>query len=122
MWMSKNIVNAKAEEKAEKGSVTLYDTDRDSIEAGSTLINRGIESYAPYGYSCVVPVGEEVMVIPSDNGQALIGTLSKSGGIKSGEIKISSKGGATIVLRNDGSIELNSLVINRNGVIENDKQ
>ena len=37
-----------------------------------------------------------------------------------GEIKISSKGGATIILRNDGSIELNSLVIDRNGVIMDD--
>lgn len=120
MWISRNIVTAKAEEKAEKGSVTLYDYNSENIEAGSTIVNRDVESYTPYGYSCGIPVGENVMVIPSDSGQAMIGTLSKSSGLKSGEVKISSKGGATIVLRNDGSIELNSMVINRNGVIEND--
>lgn len=120
MWISKNITSSKAEEKAERASVTLYDYESDNIEAGSTIVNRGVESYTPYGYSCGVPVGEDVMIIPSDGGQAMIGTLSKSSGLKSGEIKISSKGGATIILRNDGSIELNSLVINRNGVIEND--
>lgn len=117
MWMSKNIFRKKQgeNEKAEKGCVTM---STDELEAGSTVINRGIESYAPYGYQCSMPVGEDVMIIPSDNGQAVIGALSKpSRQLSLGEIKISSKGGACIILRNDGSIELNSLVIDRNGVI-----
>ena len=117
MWMSKNISAGKQSEseRAEKGCVTMSSTQ---LEAGSTVINRGIESYAPYGYQCSMPVGEDVMIIPSDNGQAVIGVLSKlSRHLAVGEIKISSKGGATIILRNDGSIELNSLVIDRNGVI-----
>lgn len=120
MWMSKNMVRSKQSEneKAEKGCVTM---SSNQLETGSTVISRGIESYAPYGYKCSMPVGEDVMIIPSDNGQAVIGTLSKpSKRLAVGEIKISSKGGATIILRNDGSIELNSLVIDRNGVILDD--
>ena len=118
MWMSKNMVRSKQSEneKAEKGCVTM---SSNQLETGSTVISRG--SYAPYGYQCSMPVGEDVMIIPSDNGQAVIGALSKpSKHLAVGEIKISSKGGATIILRNDGSIELNSLVIDRNGVIMDD--
>lgn len=120
MWMSKNMVRSKQSEneKAEKGCVTM---SSNQLETGSTVISRGIESYAPYGYQCSMPVGEDVMIIPSDNGQAVIGALSNpSKHLAVGEIKISSKGGATIILRNDGSIELNSLVIDRNGVIMDD--
>ncbi|WP_177916823.1 hypothetical protein [uncultured Eubacterium sp.] len=120
MWMSKNLARQKYTEndKAEKGCVTMSSNE---LEAGATVINRGVENYVPYGYQCSMPVGEEVMLIPSDNGQAVIGTLSKpSNRLSPGEIKISSRGGACIILRNDGSIELNSLVIDRNGVILDD--
>ncbi len=117
MWLSKNISSKQRSQTAEKGKVTL---SSNQLEAGSTLINRGVESYAPYGYQSNPPVGENVMLIPSDNGQAVIGTLCRTGDIKTGEIRLCSKGGASIVLKNDGSIVLNGLVINRHGVIEND--
>ena len=117
MWMSKNILSRQRSETAEKGKVTL---SSNQLEAGSTLMKRGIDSYAPYGYQSNPPVGENVMIIPANNGQAVVGALCRTTDLKSGEIRLSSKGGATILLKNDGSIELNGLVINKNGVIEND--
>lgn len=50
----------------------------------------------------------------------MLGTLNKCNDIESGEIKIVSKGGAYIILKNNGDIVLNGLVINSGGVIQNE--
>lgn len=119
MWISSKIKLKQNSRMAEKGSVTL---SKSMMEAGSTISKRDIESYAPYGYQSKAPVGQEVMLMPSSSGQVMIGALSKNDDLESGEIRLSSLGGATIVLKNDGTIMLNSLVIDENGVIKNDIQ
>lgn len=117
MWMSKCLSERQKSSTPEKGKVTL---SSGQLEAGSTLMSRGIESYAPYGYQSNPPVGESVMIIPSNSGQALVGTLCKAESLETGEVRLSSLGGAVILLKNDGSIVLNGLVINKYGVIENE--
>ena len=117
MWMSKCLSNRQKSTVPEKGKVTL---SSGQLEAGSTLMSRGIESYAPYGYQSNPPVGESVMIIPSNNGQAVVGALCRVESLEAGEIRLSSLGGAEILLKNDGSIVLNGLVINKHGVIENE--
>ncbi len=116
MWMSKMISKYEQNQKAEKGSVTLSDR---CIETDGTVKARNIESFAPYGYQTVPPVGEEVMLLPSSHGQVIIGSKSENSDLESGEIKISSKGGASIILKNDGSVMINSAMIDKNGVMIN---
>lgn len=116
MWISKRLRSAMQEPKAERGSVTL--SDQNEIEAGGTISTRNMDAYLPYGYNSTPPVGEEVMLLPSTDGQVLIGTKNYTK-CESGEIVILSQGGARIELKNDGTIVLNSLVIDRNGVIQN---
>lgn len=116
MWISRKIAGDTDVRVAEKGRVTMSSTD---FEAGGTVIQRSVESYAPYGYCSKAPVGEQVMILPSSDGQAVIGSLSDTANLNSGEIQITSKGGAKIVLKNDGTILLNSMVISKEGVIEN---
>lgn len=118
MWLSKRMCQNEVEERAENGSVTLSSSD--TIETNSSIRVREISSYSPYGYSSLPPVGEEVMLVPSADGQAIVGTRIKASTLESGEILITSKGGASIRLRNDGSVVINSLTISKEGKILND--
>lgn len=118
MWMSKSIGVIPAYESPEKGRVTL---SQNGIEAGATVTRRDVDCVAPYGYQGAPPVDEEVMLLPSNEGVVVAGALTKVNNVKSGEVRISSQGGATILLRNDGCIELNGMVIDRKGVIRNDR-
>lgn len=117
MWMSKRIVATSEKEVAEKGKVTLSDNQ---LEAGATVTRRNIDSYAPYGYKSVPPVDEDVIMLESNDGAVVLGALSKDEDIESGEVKISSFGGAYIILKNNGDIVLNGLVIDSRGVIQNE--
>lgn len=109
MWISRILTENKAETLPETGEVTL--SSADNWEADASKKERNINSYAPYGYSAVAPVGEEVLLLPVSNGTAALGTKMKSEGLSSGEIVIRSKGGASIQLKNDGTIILNNTVI-----------
>lgn len=117
MWMSKRIVATSEKEVAEKGKVTLSDNQ---LEVGATVTRRNIDSYAPYGYKSVPPVDEDVIMLESNDGAIVLGALSKDEDIESGEVKISSLGGAYIILKNNGDIVLNGLVIDSRGVIQNE--
>lgn len=116
MWMSKMLAEGNKAETAENGTVTLSTSS--SLEAGSTLSTRSIASYSPYGYQTVIPIGEEVLLVPSSDGQVAVGTKSNEAELEAGEVKITSLGGATIILKNDGSVKINSLVIDKEGVIK----
>ncbi len=117
MWMSKKIVATSENEVAEKGKVTLSDNQ---FEAGATVTKRNIDSYAPYGYQSVPPINEDIIMLESNDGAVVLGTLNKNCDIESGEVKVSSLGGAYIILKNDGNIVLNGLVIDSRGVIQNE--
>ncbi len=114
MWISRRLRDAMSQPKAERGNVIL--SGENGVEAGGTITTRGVASYLPYGYQCTPPVGEDVMLLPAMDGQVIIGARAQNAG-ESGEITICSLGGAKIELKNDGSIVLNSLVIDKNGVI-----
>ena len=94
-------------------------TSSDVLEVGSSVNSRNVGSYMPYGYSTSVPSGEEVILVPSTDGQVALGTRVKDDSLEEGEIKISSKGGASIVLKNDGRVIINgTYIINAQGVVQ----
>ncbi len=117
MWLSKMISKNVLNETAEKGSVTLSDSAQ--WEASASAGVRNVNSYAPYGYHSAAPVGQEVILIPSSDGQVALGTKIDISSLEAGEIKLCSLGGASIILKNDGSVIINSLVIDKDGVIKN---
>lgn len=115
MWLSKAIKQDNAENSVEYGSVTL--SSGDTLEASSSVSVRATGAYLPYGYSSLPPIGEEVMLLPASDGQAVVGVKNSSTNLEAGEIEICSKGGARIVLKNDGSVIINSLKIDKEGKI-----
>lgn len=117
MWLSKMISKNTFSETAEKGSVTFSDSSQ--WEASASAGVRNVNSYAPYGYQSAVPVGQEVILVPSSDGQVALGTKTDTSSLETGEIRICSLGGASIILKNDGSVVINSLVVDKDGVIKN---
>lgn len=65
----------------------------------------------PYGFASVVPVGESAVVLPLANGEVSLGVLANNVELDEGEVMLSSKGGASIVLKNDGRVLINGKAV-----------
>lgn len=116
MWISQQISKGNEQSESQTGKSTL--NSNGSVEITSTGVSRDVELYAPYGYSFSLPVGQSVLLTRCDGAQAGLGVAFSSEALALGEIKITSSSGAYIYLKQDGSVEINGLKINKNGVIE----
>lgn len=105
MWLSKRVVSEEQAEKAERGYVTLHDGNQCEIAASGT--QRRIHTYAPYGYIAYAPIGEDVLLLPTTDGQVLTGCCMPVLDLQAGEVALRSQGGAEIRLCNDGSVRIN---------------
>lgn len=115
MWISRQITKARETPSVQTGTSTLNRNGQ--VEAVSTGAERNIKIYSPYGYSFSLPEGTEMMLAKSDGQQSAIGTLMHTDDIETGEIKITSASGAYIYLKNDGSVIINGLEIDKDGVV-----
>ncbi len=118
MWLSKRFNNPKIS-VSEVGMVT--NSNNSIINTSSTVSSNGVLNYSPYGYSFSAPTGEEVLLINSSLGTVGAGTKMKNQNLLSGEVSISSIGGAKIVLKNDGTVNINGIVITKDGRLLNKK-
>lgn len=117
MWISRNYASKSSTAAAETGTVTIGGSG--SLEAASTVHAREICHYAPYGYSAAVPTGEEILLINGSAGTVSAGIKMKDENLKSGEISISSAGGARIMLKKDGSVYINGVTFTKEGAVIN---
>jgi len=116
MWISRQTVKSSELPLIQTGKVTM--SNKNGIEAVSSSPQRNIDIYSPYGYSYALPSGGNMMIAKCDGRSAATGVLMNSSELKTGEIKITSASGGYIFLRNDGSVVINGLVINKNGEME----
>lgn len=116
MWLSKRFNNPYVS-VSEVGTVTT--SNNSIINASSTISSNGVSNYSPYGYSFSVPTGEEVLLVNSSLGTVGAGIKMKNENLSSGEIAISSIGGAKIILKNDGTVDINGIVITKDGSLLN---
>ena len=109
MWLmnyiNKNSITAP---KAEKGGVK---SSGNTVSVDSSEEHRGIKCCVPYGFASVVPVGESAVVLPLANGEVSLGVLAINVDLDEGEVMLSSKGGASIVLKNDGRVLINGKAV-----------
>ena len=102
MWLMNYITkNSITAPKAEKGGVK---SSGNTVSVDSSEEHREIKCCVPYGFASVVPVGESAVVLPLANGEVSLGVLAKNVELDEGEVMLSSKGGASIVLKNDGRV------------------
>ncbi len=107
MWLTSFMAkNTKDKKTASAGSVTGVKGGRVEVDASLRQLNLPIVS--PYGVVYVPPVGEQAVLVSTDAGDACIGVITKEyNDLKQGELMLCSSGGASIVLKNDGTVLIN---------------
>lgn len=113
MWISKQIIKEGTQPPTECGTLTM--NTNGSIEAASTGMERSIELYAPFGYKSSIPSGTNLLLSQGGGQQVCIGVKSDASMLNLGEIRIESPWGGFIYLKADGSVEINGLLITKEG-------
>lgn len=121
MWISKKLAAENQQDTPFVQSATVTLNNGVDVEVSSTGTERGVGICSPFGYSFSLPAGERLLLTHSDGEQTAIGVLMDSGKLETGEIKISSPFGSYIHLRKNGSVVINGLEINKDGVIVSDE-
>lgn len=116
MWIAREIAGRKEEQGAQTARVTL--TAAGKVAASGAGETRDTPLYAPYGMASVPPEGSPVLLLPCEGQLRCIGTLCGAHGLEAGEVMLYSAGGARIVLKNNGEIDLNGLTIGKDGRIQ----
>ena len=76
---------------------------------------RGIPVFSPKGVAYRPSEGDNLLILPVDGVDACIGTLAFTEGLKAGELRLTSAGGAKIWLKNNGDVVINDVVITKSG-------
>lgn len=106
MWLMNYITkNSIASPSAVKGDVNKND------DSGTAVVSSGehkrLKSCLPYGVVSIPPKGERAVVLPLDDGEVGIGVIARSAELEEGELMLYSRGGASILLKNDGRVLIN---------------
>lgn len=106
MWLTSFINSEKQSRTPTRGSVS--DSSGKSVQIEASTQHRNLKIIAPYGVAYVPPIGEQAVVLPFDGSEACVGVLAASAkDLKRGELMLYSSGGASIVLKNDGTVLIN---------------
>ena len=104
MWLIKTITDqTMTAPTAVKGELSA----RDGTAVSGSGEHKELELCYPYGVVSVPPAGESAVVLPLSDGEVGLGVLSRAVGLDEGELMLYSKGGASIVLKNDGRVIIN---------------
>lgn len=80
--------------------------------------HRNLRVVAPYGIQTKPVVGSTVALLPLSSGEyLLLGAVGEDNALQAGELRLQNSAGATILLKSDGSISLNGLIISSDGQI-----
>lgn len=105
MWLMRYIThNSLSAPGAAKGE---WSADGAEAAVHSSGQHRDLELCLPYGVMSVPPTGERAVVLPLDDGEVGLGVLRRAAGLEEGEVMLYSKGGASLVLKNDGRVLIN---------------
>ena len=93
-------------------------SDSEVFGAVGASEHRGVPVYAPRGIAYRPREGDRLLLISADGVPVCVGALSTTTNLLSGELMLYSEGGAEIILKNNGEISLNGLIITSDGRIE----
>lgn len=106
MWLLDYITDkAKGIQSAEKGKVNSANSSTVGVVASNQY--GALKQVAPYGIFSVSPNGENAVVIPLKDTHLCLGTVCEDKQLQPGELLLFSKGGAEILLSNDGKVYIN---------------
>lgn len=109
MWLLDYVTrNSFSKSDPSVGDVTS--SGMGSVAVNASLEHRDMPIIAPYGVIYNPPVGETSVVLPMKSSQVCVGVVAPDKGLQPGELMLCSKGGASIVLKNDGTVVINGKV------------
>lgn len=78
---------------------------------------RGVPVFAPRGISYRPREGDRLLLMRADGADICVGCLASQDAVEDGELLLCSSGGARILLKSNGEISLNGLIITKDGQI-----
>ena len=106
MWITSYITKRRKNDTATSGSV--MNSDFSGVEVSASRRYREVPVSAPYGVVSIPPVGEEAIIVHTPSAEVCMGVITTpSDALEAGELMLCSKGGASIILKNDGSVFIN---------------
>ncbi len=106
MWLMEYITNnSMTAPVAVKGNVNRNSSNSTAVNSSGE--HKNLVNCFPYGVVSVAPTGEKAVVLPLADGEVGLGVIARSGELEAGEVMLYSKGGASIVLKNDGRVLIN---------------
>ena len=106
MWLMNYITNnSHTAPRAVRGELSVGEANGTAVSASGE--HKQLELCFPYGLVSVPPSGEQAVVLPLDEGEVAIGVIANGIGLEPGELMLHSKGGASLILKNDGRVLVN---------------
>lgn len=110
MWISRYMTsNSFSDERPGVGEVRATG---EKVSVSATSEHLAIPLAAPYGICWVPPVGERSVILPTASGDVCVGVVTAADpDLSEGELMLRSRGGASIVLKNDGRVLINGRAV-----------
>ncbi len=106
MWLMNYITkNSITSPNAVKGSVNKNNSDGTAVTSSDE--HKNLKSCFPYGIVSVAPTGQRAVVLPLDDGEIGLGVIADRAELEEGEVMLYSKGGASVILKNNGKVLIN---------------
>lgn len=106
MWLMNYITkNSMTSPKAVKGELSVSEANGTAVSAAGE--HKHLALCFPYGIASKPPSGEKAVVLPLSDGEVGLGVIASTVGLEEGELMLYSKGGASLVLKNDGRVLIN---------------
>lgn len=113
MWISDYVTrNSIRGDDPSLGEITAGSAEEATVSSSASYFN--LSTVAPYGIAYVPVVGARTVVLPASGGGVVLGVLADSSilpedasSLEAGELMLYSRGGASIVLKNNGSVLIN---------------
>ena len=112
MWIPKTITDNIQSAAPFTANVLFSENDKISVSGLESV--GSVEVCHPYGVVCVPPTGSKAVVIPVGNSAVVCGVVGENSmSLEEGEVGFYSKGGASIILKNDGTVVINGTVFEK---------
>ncbi len=109
MWLF-DYITKNASHASSANFADITGSENGMVFINSTHEQRDVPVVAPYGIAYNPPKNSQSVIVESSNTPVCVGVVSKSSELEEGEIMLYSKGGATLKLKNDGTVEINGRV------------
>ena len=108
MWLMSYMTRNSLEKPAASKGTSARGAEGSSVTAAGE--HKTLPLCLPYGVFSIPPDGCSAVVLPLDDGEVALGVTDNSANIESGEVALFSRGGASLILKNNGDVVINGQV------------